>query len=219
MNTLRNYLIKRAADTLQEPVLDPERAIHAFIPAMQRLAATHPIEGIPTGERLLHILRGTSPHNRAVQQWGERSKQLTDISKQIANLLTDQTIAPEQRRQMLDTMSAPGKFREASSKMTGRMQQDYMQGKVKPYVDRAGRHALRGGVGVLTDALLTDHDDEYSAMDNVTSGVGGILGGVAGTILANKLTNGNHDASMAGNLLGSAIGGWGLNRARRAIFA
>lgn len=219
MNNLSYYLIKRAADAQPTPTINPERAVNAVIPAMNRLAETQPIQGVPFGDRLLYLLRGTNPHSQAQRQYTEKAQQFFDIQKRLFNLVGDQSIAPERRQHMVDTMQAPGKFREAHSKAVNRMQEDAIPGMVNPFIDHAGRHALRGGFGVLSDALFTDHDDDYGVMDNVTSGVGGILGGVAGTIIANKLTKGDPGASMAGNALGSAIGGWGLNKARRALFA
>ena len=40
MNNLSYYLIKRAADTQPVPTINPERAVNAVIPAMDRLAET-----------------------------------------------------------------------------------------------------------------------------------------------------------------------------------
>lgn len=81
------------------------------------------------------------------------------------------------------------------------------------------RQLARGGVGVLTDALATDHKNGYDVSDNVTAGAGGIAGGLLGTMLARKLSGGNDAIGAVGNVAGSALGGWGLNNLRRSILS
>lgn len=81
------------------------------------------------------------------------------------------------------------------------------------------RQLARGGVGVLTDALATDHKNGYDVSDNVTAGAGGIAGGLLGTMLARKLSGGSNVIGAVGNVAGSALGGWGLNNLRRSILS
>lgn len=77
-----------------------------------------------------------------------------------------------------------------------------------------GRNIVRGGLGITADALLNDHNGDYGAADTLTSGIGGIGGGLLGSYLAKK-TGLKFMGSTLANLGGSALGGWGANKLRR----
>lgn len=79
-----------------------------------------------------------------------------------------------------------------------------------------GRNAVRGGTGILADALLNDHNGNYGALDTITSAAGGIGGGLLGSYLAKKFNFGDIGSAVS-NLGGSGLGGWGANALRRTI--
>lgn len=75
---------------------------------------------------------------------------------------------------------------------------------------------LNGGAGVAADIAGNTHLGGYTTMDNLTSGVGGILGGKLGKYLAKKLDMGAFGEGIL-STAASAIGGKELNKFRRHI--
>lgn len=87
-------------------------------------------------------------------------------------------------------------------------------GEIQDMKAGVGRNIVRGGLGITADALLNDHNGDYGAADTLTSGIGGIGGGLLGSYLAKK-TGLKFMGSTLANLGGSALGGWGANKLRR----